>query len=53
LAEALKRVPPKHALAAEIRQMLYEELQAALQEVPPDDSRAASIREILEKSAKP
>jgi tetratricopeptide (TPR) repeat protein len=53
LAEALKRVPPKHALAAEIRQMLYEELQAALQEVPPDDSRAASIRAILEKSAKP
>jgi len=53
LGEALKRVPPKHALAAEIRQMLYEELQAALEEAPPDRSRAARIREILEKSAKP
>ena len=53
LGEALKRVPPKHALAAEIRQMLYEESQAALEETPPDRSRAARIREMLEKSAKP
>lgn len=53
LGEALKRVPPKHALAAEIRQMLQEELLAALQRVPPDDGLAEKIRGILKKYAAP
>jgi tetratricopeptide (TPR) repeat protein len=53
LGEALKRVPPKHALAAEISQMLYEELQEASQRKPPDRPLAEEIRQILEQAKTP
>ena len=53
LGEALKRVPPEHALAAEIRQMLNEELLAALKQVPPEQSLAEKIRDVLKKCETP
>ena len=53
LGEALKRVPPKHALARQIRHMLQEELLAALEREPPDNSLAERIRQILKKSPQP
>jgi tetratricopeptide (TPR) repeat protein len=51
--EALQRVPPKHALAAEIQQMLYEELREASQRKPPDHGLAEKIRQVLAKAAVP